>query len=193
MVSKMKTIMFAVALFVIATCAFAASDSAGLPVGFTVPEVAMLDIYGSPVAAFTVLAPASAGLKPTVSGVQHCTLNYTTISTEDSYYDIAVEVAAATVDPIPDGMLLNITSATPNGVGDPGNATSGGANFTSLLSKGVGQWIVEDIDSCYTKQGSNEGAVLTYTATIPADNNNIDSLYAGTYAVSMLYTLSNSY
>lgn len=189
----MKTIMFAVALFVIATCAFAASDNAGLPVGFVVPEVAMLDIYGSPVAAFTVVAPASAGLKPTVTGVQHCTLNYTTIATEDSYYDIAVEVSDATVDEIPDGMLLNITSAAPNGVGEPGNAVSGGANFTSLLSTGVSQWIVEDIDSCYTKQGSNQGAVLTYTATIPADDNNISSLYADTYAVSLIYTLSNSY
>ncbi|MEI6504226.1 MAG: hypothetical protein WCP21_24705, partial [Armatimonadota bacterium] len=106
--------------------------------------------------------------------------------------DIAVEVAPATGDPIPDGMLLNITSAAPNGVGEPGNAVSGGVDFTSLDTTGIGQWIVEDIDSCYTKVGSNEGAVLTYTATIPADDNNIATLYAGTYHVSMVYTLSNA-
>jgi len=163
--------------------AVAQTDTATDGFNIVVNPVAVIDVAGT-LASLTVSAPLDGGDEPVISvDDDHSYLQYTSIVADDTFYR-TITVAPSSVPP---GLTLLISAATPVGAGGEGNfgtPASPTLEFTTLST--TAQLLIDDIGSCYTGTGALDGAQLT----IGLELLDITDLVAGTYPITLTYTLT---
>jgi len=170
------------------------TNEASHHVGITVPTVALVDVEGADGEAGTInLAPDVSGLEAGESvDFSSATdnslwLNYTSIVKGNSHGDDsnARSISAKISDgSLPGGIKLRLTVG---GISS-GNGTRGQSAAKSKELKNNAEDVVTGIGTCYTESGENKGHQLTYS--LDMDNGNYQALTAGSYEVTVQYTIS---
>ena len=154
---------------------------------FTIPNVALLDIEGGTTIDLgpEMPTPLEAGEAPdwTVAATEDNSLwlNYTSIKPSGvTSRKVSVKITGT----LPDNTTLKVESAAPTGIGGLGTAA---AQLTLSTSD---QDIITGITSCYTLNGDDHGANLTYKASLTGTANfgDLDAQSLGS-SVTVTYTL----
>ena len=153
-----------------------------------IPEVALVDIEPavSKDITFTLTAPTEAGNALTITNDTNTTLwlNYSSILDDATKRTISVKL-----NPLIAGVDLQLTANAPSTTGD-GELGTGLGPITLTTDD---QNLVEDIGSCYTGNGSDNGHNLTYKLLIAEDltTSSYADLVANTGAeTTVTYTIS---
>ena len=193
----MKKLSFAIAAFLGLSVGAMAQTSAGHDVTITIPSVTMIAIKNTGTLAIAYTAPATAGEAisgPTVTpATAPMFLQFSSIATGTTLRKIAV---TTTGTGLTNGLSLKVSAGT---------VATGGGNFgtsnadVSLLSTSsvlaTAATVITGITSCYTGIGATDGSSLTYapvaaTAAV-LTSAEYAALRAGTYTVTVTYTLSD--
>jgi hypothetical protein len=167
------------------------TNEASHHVGITVPTVALVDVEGADGEAGTInLVPDISGLEAGES-VDFSTatdnslwLNYTSIvggGEEPNTRNISAKISEGS---LPGGIDLQLTVG---GI-STGNGTKGQSAANNKVLSTSAQDVVTGIGTCYTESGNNNGHQLTYTLNM--DNGNYQALTAGSFEVTVQYTIS---
>jgi hypothetical protein len=152
-------------------------------VSITIPEVAILDIEsaGSKDIALSFAAPEEAGLGITGSSNSSLWLNYSSIKSVSN----TTRTVSASVNNTIAGADIVISAASSSGSG-AGTIGEPSGDVTLTTSDQV---IVNNIGSCYTGSGINNGHNLTYTLKV---NGSYEELEAASQTpLTVTYTISN--
>jgi hypothetical protein len=153
----------------------------------TVPEVALLDLEGTP-KNFTLLfvAPTEAG-EPVTAPANNTTLwlNYSSIvaAAGETSRTVSVQITTGTV---PSGATLTVTPQAPTG-----GAGTLGTQSGALTLSGTAQNIVTAIGSCYTGTGVNFGHNLHYGLAVTSAGTYGDLKHDASTTLTVTYTLSD--
>lgn len=201
----MKKVVLTIAAFLFVTGVSMAQDNndtneASHQVKITVPTVALVDVEGAGGEASSIT------LSPSVSNLEageavnfgsatdnSLWLNYTSIisgggkgkgkGNENNSNTRSISAKLTQTD-LPVGLNLLLTVG---GI-STGNGTRGTSAATNKALSTASQDVVTGIGTCYTESGENKGHQLTYT--LDMNNNNYDELTAGSYEVTVQYTIS---
>jgi hypothetical protein len=167
------------------------TNEASHHVGITVPTVALVDVEGADGEAGTIsLAPDLSGLEAGESvDFSSATdnslwINYTSIVSggeEPNTRNISAKISEGS---LPGGISLLLTVG---GI-TSGNGTKGQSAATDKVLTGSAQDVITGIGTCYTETGNNKGHQLTYK--LSGDDGNYQALTAGSYEVTIQYTIS---
>ena len=194
----MKNLVSIIAALILTTgVAMAQNDTneASHRVGITIPTIALVDVEGASGEASSIT------LSPEVSGLEageavdfssatdnSLWLNYTSIINESNgqgHNSNTRSISAKISDgSLPGGVSLKLTVG---GI-STGNGTRGQSAATGKALTTSAQDVVTGIGSCYTESGENKGHQLTYV--LDMDNGNYQALTAGSYEVTVQYTIS---
>ncbi|MFA9372319.1 MAG: hypothetical protein ACERIH_11475 [Labilibaculum antarcticum] len=181
---KNKVEFLFVCIFLICTGANAQDKSGDShTVSITIPEVAILDIEsaGSKDIALSFTAPKEAGLGVTGSSNSSLWLNYSSIKSASN----TTRTVSASVNNTIAGADIIISAASSSG-GGAGTIGEPSGDVTLTTSEQV---IVNNIGSCYTGSGVNNGHNLTYTLKV---NGSYEELEASSQTpLTVTYTFSN--
>ena len=173
------------------------TNKASHRVGITVPTVALVDVEGAHGEADKI------NLTPDVSKLEageavnfasatdnSLWLNYTSIvnagegegkKENSNTRTITAEISDGS---LPGGVSLQLTVGSISS----GNGTKGHSAASNKVLTSSAQDVVTGIGTCYTESGENKGHRLTYT--LDMDNGNYQALTAGSYEVTVQYTIS---
>lgn len=193
----MKKLVFSIAAVLGLGVGAMAQTTAGHDVTITIPSVTMIAIKNAGTLAIAYTAPANPGEPisgPTVTpATSPMFLQFSSIATGTTARKIAV---TTTGTGLTNGLSLKVSA---------GAVSTGGGNFgtsnadVSLLSTSstlaTAATVITGITSCYTGTGTTDGSSLTY-APVAANAGALSSaeyatLRAGTYTVTVTYTLSD--
>jgi hypothetical protein len=173
------------------------NNQASHRVGITIPTVALVDVEGANGEA------SSINLSPSVSGLEAGeAVNFSSATDNSLWLNYTSIVEGGILDSHGNNSNTRSISARlsdgslPGGVNlllTVGNISSGnGAKGHSAASDKVlttsAQDVVTGIGTCYTETGNNKGHQLTYKLNM--DNGNYQALTAGSYEVTVQYTIS---
>jgi len=174
------------------------TNEASHRVGITIPTVALVDVEGANGEASSIT------LSPSVSGLEageavnfssatdnSLWLNYTSIVNSGSgnghnpntnTRSISAKISNGS---LPGGVNLLLTVGSIS----TGNGTKGHSSASNKALTTSAQDVVTGIGTCYTESGENKGHQLTYS--LDMDNGNYQALTAGSYEVTVQYTISS--
>ncbi|HOI49144.1 MAG TPA: hypothetical protein PK167_07560 [Prolixibacteraceae bacterium] len=148
-----------------------------------VPSVAMVDLAGSNLNFdLEATAPQFAGEAIGVSATNsNAWLNYSSVITENNTRSVKAQLSAS----LPAGISLKVNAAADNG---KGNGQIGTSTGVQTLSDSQAKVVVNNIGSCYTGKGSENGHQLTYTLEL--NHSGYATLREASHAVKVTYTIS---
>lgn len=154
-------------------------------VTITVPEVALLDLEGSPKdLSMAFIAPTEAGSPITAPSNQTMWLNYSSI-VEPTGADASRKVSVKASVLIP-GVDIKVTAGTDAGSGAGTKGTPVGSAVTLSTAD---QDLITGVGSCWTDTGLNKGHLITYAVSLTSGAT-YGSLVSKDTPVTITYTLS---
>ena len=198
----MKKVVLTIAAFLFVTGAVMAkqdgnnsgndTNEASHRVGITVPTVALVDVEGAGENQRISLTPSISGLEAGEavnfgSATDNSLwLNYTSIVQKGNGNNIQTRNISAEISDgsLPGGVSLSLTVG---GI-STGNGTRGESTAENKALTSNAQNVVTGIGTCYTESGTNKGRQLTYKLNM--NNGDYETLTAGSYEVTVKYTIS---
>lgn len=147
---------FCLLLFLFPEKAYSQSYTAGDPVTLQIPSFSMIATNNAPVSLSLTTNSAGAILNP--SSNSNVYVRITSIVPGATHREITARIANGTV---PAGTSLKLISA-------PSTTTNSGGNLgipvsTPITLDGTDKILIDNIGTCYTGTGNNDGYRLTYT------------------------------
>lgn len=168
------------------------TNEASHRVGITVPTVALVDVEGAGENQRISLTPSISGMEAGEavnfgSATDNSLwLNYTSIVQKGNGNNIQTRNISAEISDgsLPGGVSLSLTVG---GI-STGNGTRGESTAENKALTSNEQNVVTGIGTCYTESGTNKGRQLTYKLNM--NNGDYETLTAGSYEVTVKYTIS---